>query len=474
MIARDINREVEAWQQASLRLRDALAGGAAATARARDKMQQALEVRDTAVNEPAPLLPPMPPPPDRELREFLAPVDGESPSQSITKLIQAVGLFATGIGGLAKGNARSGLAAITGALEGWRVGDTERANREFALWKARTDQMLKEYDLERTARLDKMSELNMSLDQRFRAYQIEAIQQGNEIAAANAEKQDIAQLIGWEQQQQVLASNVQVAMTKLLAAKAEHDERIAQRDKEHKATIEQRELDRATRDEMNRAMLDLRRSSQALQAMQIQAMVGQRQEATESRQAKEADSLRDDFSKQAGEFIKVRDAYARVLASAKNPTASGDLALIFNYMKMLDPGSVVRESEFATAARAGSFGDRVQAAVEGVSKGTRLSETMRGDFVDRSKKLFATALEQQESLETQFKAMAQRRNLDVERAVPDYVMGLRTGAQGAGAAGAALPTPPTPGMIPVKRKADGKVGWIAPGQFDAATYERAR
>ena len=52
------------------------------------------------------------------------------------------------------------------------------------------------------------------------------------------------------------------------------------------------------------------------------------------------DKLRDDFRSESKEFVKVRDAYGRILST--DASAAGDLALIFNYMKILDPGSVVR------------------------------------------------------------------------------------------------------------------------------------
>ncbi|MEM8882399.1 MAG: hypothetical protein AAGC82_17565, partial [Pseudomonadota bacterium] len=47
------------------------------------------------------------------------------------------------------------------------------------------------------------------------------------------------------------------------------------------------------------------------------------------------------------DFRKQAEAFGRIDASAFEPSPAGDLALIFNYMKVLDPGSVVRESEFA-------------------------------------------------------------------------------------------------------------------------------
>lgn len=105
-----------------------------------------------------------------------------------------------------------------------------------------------------------------------------------------------------------------------------------------------------------------------------------------------------DFQKQAG-------AYTRVVQSAKNPSPAGDLSLIFNYMKVLDPGSVVRESEFATAAgaraeltRAQESGTVIPAvvaqAMQRVETGLRLLPEQRQDFVNRAGMLYQGAVEQ--------------------------------------------------------------------------------
>jgi len=71
------------------------------------------------------------------------------------------------------------------------------------------------------------------------------------------------------------------------------------------------------------------------------------------------DKLRDDFRSESKEFVKVRDAYGRILST--DASAAGDLALIFNYMKILDPGSVVREGEFATAQNSAGIPERIRA-----------------------------------------------------------------------------------------------------------------
>jgi hypothetical protein len=101
-----------------------------------------------------------------------------------------------------------------------------------------------------------------------------------------------------------------------------------------------------------------------------------------------ATGLRKEFDALTKDYRTVRDSYGRVLASGTDPSAAGDLALIFNYMKMLDPSSVVRESEFANAAATGSLGQRWVAVGQKLLSGERLSDGMRSDFMKRAKKLY--------------------------------------------------------------------------------------
>jgi len=103
------------------------------------------------------------------------------------------------------------------------------------------------------------------------------------------------------------------------------------------------------------------------------------------------DKIRAEIRKADPDYIKIEDAYGRVQASAEDPSAAGDLALIFNYMKMLDPGSTVREGEFATAQNAGGVDQRIVSLYNRIMEGERLSPSQRSDFTNRSGKLFVSA-----------------------------------------------------------------------------------
>lgn len=112
--------------------------------------------------------------------------------------------------------------------------------------------------------------------------------------------------------------------------------------------------------------------------------------------------LSDDYEARSKDFYTVRDNYNRLLASANDPSAAGDLALIFSYMKTLDPTSTVRESEFATAANSGSAWNQVGAQYNKILNGERLTTAQRADFVKKAGSLFNASKAQQDQTAAEF------------------------------------------------------------------------
>jgi len=157
-----------------------------------------------------------------------------------------------------------------------------------------------------------------------------------------------------------------------------------------------------------------------------QAVLNKRKKASEAAEAKikekiftNTSSLRKEYLAQSKEYQKVRDSFTRVKGSTKDPSPAGDLSLIFNYMKMLDPGSVVRESEFATAANSGSIPQRVYAQYNKALAGERLSPKMRADFVSKAKVLFTGMEKQHEQRIETYKGIAKNNNLPIKDVIVD-------------------------------------------------------
>lgn len=159
----------------------------------------------------------------------------------------------------------------------------------------------------------------------------------------------------------------------------------------------QRSLDRGQREGLSRAKF-LESSLKAAQAKRKETV-------------KETSDLRKEFTKRAGNYVDVRSSFQRVLAASEDPSPAGDLALIFNYMKILDPGSTVREGEFATAQNSGSIPQRIRAFYNKALQGTRLDDVQRADFADRANRLFKEELVNQKSLVQTYKGIASRNGL---------------------------------------------------------------
>lgn len=120
-------------------------------------------------------------------------------------------------------------------------------------------------------------------------------------------------------------------------------------------------------------------------------------------------------------FGEARLNYERVVANAttKNPTGATDIALIFNFMKMLDPTSVVRESEFQAAAGASPLLLRLGAEYNKLfrKEAEKLPEATRRQFFQAATETYVPYVEGQQRLEQDFISEAERFNLNPENVV---------------------------------------------------------
>lgn len=98
------------------------------------------------------------------------------------------------------------------------------------------------------------------------------------------------------------------------------------------------------------------------------------------------DKIRDNFERAYKPIAEQEFAFQRLSASQDN--AAGDLSLIFNYMKLLDPGSAVREGEFANAQNAAGVPDQIRNQFNKLMSGERLNPGQRKEFKDQAAKLF--------------------------------------------------------------------------------------
>jgi hypothetical protein len=149
--------------------------------------------------------------------------------------------------------------------------------------------------------------------------------------------------------------------------------------------------------------------------------------------------FRREYSDQTKGYQDVKSAYGRVLASQE--TAAGDLALIFNYMKMLDPGSVVREGEFATAQNATGVPQRILNLYNNLNKGERLNADQRKSFIKQADSLFKQAGTQEAEVRQGIERIAKGYGLNTENIffTPTEAAPTAPGAAAPAASGALTP-----------------------------------
>tara|TARA_R100001377_G_scaffold84906_1_gene69563 strand:- start:2071 stop:3858 length:1788 start_codon:yes stop_codon:yes gene_type:complete len=109
-----------------------------------------------------------------------------------------------------------------------------------------------------------------------------------------------------------------------------------------------------------------------------------------NRQFTQTKSLREELSKDMNykNFKESELQFAKIKTSAEADSAAGDMSLIFAYMKMLDPDSVVREGEQATAENARGIPDTVKNFYNKAMNGEKMGVTQRADFVKVGGSLF--------------------------------------------------------------------------------------
>jgi hypothetical protein len=128
---------------------------------------------------------------------------------------------------------------------------------------------------------------------------------------------------------------------------------------------------------------------------------------------KAIDDLRKEYNRQkiVTDSAVISEGHERMQYGIKNPTAAGDVALLYGYMKILDPGSTVRESEFATAKNAGSIPERIWGKFNQAKSGQLLTPSQRADFAKAAKGTYQGQLKALREVNERYKGLAKSRGL---------------------------------------------------------------
>lgn len=127
--------------------------------------------------------------------------------------------------------------------------------------------------------------------------------------------------------------------------------------------------------------------------------------------------LRNDFAglPTTKAFKETQSAYDQIKVAIKKESPAGDLAAATKIMKILDPGSVVRESELGMAMAATGAMDRVSNYANMVVTGQKLTPSQRKDFGELSAQLYGAAADRYNKSADEYQGVAKDYNLNSDR-----------------------------------------------------------
>lgn len=113
----------------------------------------------------------------------------------------------------------------------------------------------------------------------------------------------------------------------------------------------------------------------------------------------------------------MQGAFQQIKASLAQGTPISDTAAATKIMKLLDPGSVVRESELGMAMAAGGRMDRLREYVSQSMNGTKLTPTQRQDFLALATELTAASAQAYNSKRSEYRDQGSEYGLNADRAL---------------------------------------------------------
>ena len=125
--------------------------------------------------------------------------------------------------------------------------------------------------------------------------------------------------------------------------------------------------------------------------------------------------LRDDYRKDSANFVEISRQGKIIEASLKDPSSAATLASATAFMKMLDPESVVRESELAMAMKTEGLLGRMGNYINVVQSGQVLTENQKTDFARLIKAYREAANQAQNNLNKKYGQISSEYGLDPKR-----------------------------------------------------------
>jgi hypothetical protein len=153
-----------------------------------------------------------------------------------------------------------------------------------------------------------------------------------------------------------------------------------------------------------------------------QAPIIKKQAQTKQDRFKQEQDIRKDYisTPEVKAFNEMKTSFGQINAGLNTKSAAGDLTAATKFMKLLDPGSVVRESELYLAMDATGVLDKATNYYARLARGEKLTPSQREDFRNVANQLFKAAENTKLNYDKQYEEIAKSNNLDPSKIIVNY------------------------------------------------------
>lgn len=172
--------------------------------------------------------------------------------------------------------------------------------------------------------------------------------------------------------------------------------------------------------ESQRDIADLHESGENTR---LALQLGAKREADAAEKAGKVSETEGKYRKELMGLQVVKDAmgmgaaYKGIQQALGQNSAAGDMAGIFQFMKVLDPTSSVREGEYANAKNSAGVPDQIRNLYNQAMSGKLLSSPQRKDFLGTAKGRYSSQLKEAKRYADAFGGLAQQDGGDPSRVV---------------------------------------------------------
>ena len=140
--------------------------------------------------------------------------------------------------------------------------------------------------------------------------------------------------------------------------------------------------------------------------------------------SRELRGITNDFNTQTADAQKIAKTYKVMENAVQNPSVAGDVSLVFNYFKTIDPQSTVREGEYDTIIKAASVPDRIKQYAERLKTGQKLTDNQRLDLLNTARQNVMSLVPQVENTVNNYRGFVSSLGKDPEKVIRNPFEGI--------------------------------------------------